>query len=229
MSRNFKVFLFTAIVFAVAFGGTAHAVPLILDFTGFSWSTRSNGDPTTFAAVGVLDGFSIPVNDLAETYTFSLSGLVLANVTTRSPSVKEYAYAGGILGIYRSTGPSNRPYSYGTNPTSTPASFVDGTPWLYGGLSDFVFIYNTTSKAGLLNAHGSFTSGEFAGNLEDATWSAPTAVTGRANDGIPAGYDYRLEGQATTKALPVPEPATLALFGLGLAGGFVALLKRRGA
>jgi hypothetical protein len=231
VARKGLTIMLLAVSIAAVLPAPASALPLILDYTGFSWSVPRYGNPGTFSAVGVIDGFSLPVADPAETYTFYLSGLWLSQVITRSPSVKEYVYTGGNLGIYRSTGLIDRRYSYGANPANgvSPASFVDGVRWLSGGLSSFRYLHNTSLMLATLTAQGSFTSGEFLGSLQERDWFSFAGMTARPGNGIPTGYGFRLDGQETTVIHPVPEPMSLSLLGLGLAATALALRRRRHA
>jgi hypothetical protein len=219
-----------AISIAATIPTPAAALPLILDYTGFSWSVARHGNPGTFSSVGVIDDFSLPIARPAETYTYYLSGLWLSQVITHTPTVKEYVYTGGNLSIYRSTGPIDRRYNYGTNPANgvSPASFVDGVRWLSGGLSSFRFLHNSSLMLGTLTAEGSFTAGEFLASLQDRSWFAFAGMTARPGNGIPTGYGFRLDGQETTVIHPVPEPESLALFGLGLVATALTLWRRRG-
>jgi hypothetical protein len=208
--------------------GAASGTPLILDYTGFSWSRIADGQPATFSAVGVLDGFSEPVNLSSEVYTFHLGDLALTSVTILSPSTRRYSYSGGDLGIFRSTGPANRPYDYGVNPAdaTTPATFVDGVEWLGGALTDFTVTINIVLNLGTLSAAGQFTRGEFASQLAGNPWFSFAGLTGRSGNGIPTGYRYRLDGQATSEInLPVPEPSAALLLVPGLVG--LAVLRKR--
>jgi hypothetical protein len=232
MVQKIAVALLLAVGTVTGVPGPVRAFPLILDYTGFSWSTPDGGSPMTFSAVGVLDGFSRSVYDPAEVYTFCLSGLKLQRVISEvhSPSVSEYVYSGGTFGVYRSTDRANRRYDYGTNPAGglVQASFTDGVPWLFGRVSAFSFVrYNPF--IGTLNARGSFTSGEFLANLLDPNWSTFAGMTAHSVDGVPGGYAYRLDGQETATLRPIPEPASVALLGIGLTAGALLLRRRRGA
>jgi hypothetical protein len=230
MVRRIAVALLLAVGTMAVVPGPVRAFPLILDYYGFSWSTPPSDPQRTFSAVGVLDGFSGPVNDPSETYTFYLSGLKLAGVISdgSAPSVSTCIYSGGTFGIYRSTDGTNRSYDYGTTPANpvVPASFTDGTPWLFGVVSSFNYV-RYSPLIGTLNAEGSFISGEFLPNLLDRHWSTFAGMRAYPVDGVPAGYSYRLDGQETAIVRPVPEPVSVALLGLGLTAGALILRRRK--
>jgi len=229
MTRYLTILL---LMLAACVPATTSAVPLVLDYTGFSWSHLDGDIPTTFNAVGVVDGFSSPVNDQSEVYTFSLAGLTLSSVENLSATTKRYHYGGGDLGIFRSTGPENRGYDYGSSPEmSDPTpTFVDGSLWLAGSLQSFQVTINSALNLGTLTAEGQFASGEFLPSLGTDSWFSFAGLTARPGNGIPPGYQFRLDGQATSELPPsVPEPAGWVL----LSGGAVALaalrLRRRSA
>lgn len=210
--------IFLAAIVLLAISSPAGALPLVLDYTGFSWSAMTNGDIQSFEAVGVVDGFSLPVNLTDEAYTFHIAGLALSQVTVLSSSTKRYSFSGGGLALYRSTGPANRGYDYGTNPANgtVPATFVDGVSWLSGSFDSFNVVVNSVLGLGQLNATGSFGAGEFAPSLLGETYFTFAGLTSRPGNGIPAGYSYRMDGQATSEVAPVPEPAGLFLLGAGI-------------
>jgi hypothetical protein len=210
---------------------SAQALPLVLDYTGFSWGPPSlRGLPTNFYGVGVIDGFSSPVNDPNEVYTYYLNGLTLSSVTTYSATRHTYHYTAGSLSLYQSTGPSNRGFAYGTNPfnPTVPSTFTDGLLWLSGSLSAFNVFYDDNLRLGNVSAEGLFTSGSFAGNLQGDNFFSFAGLTARPGNGIPTGYGYRLDGQVNSELRPpVPEPASVALLSMGLlAVGFVAWRRR---
>lgn len=208
--------------------GEGSALPLVLDYTGFTWTTTR--DVQHFWAVGVLDGFSQPVNDPAEVYTYFLSNLTLASIDNPGSPQKTYHYSGGDFSVFKSTGPQNRGYDYGTYPANgtSPSTFIDGALWLQGALSNFTVTTNDNLQLGILTANGVFTGGEFAPLLGANTFFDFAGLTARGGNGIPDGYAYRMDGQVqATLNPPVPEPATSALLLLGISAVGLGFLRRR--
>lgn len=218
---------------AITLAGTALVVtpaagfPLILDYTGFSWTYSAAPSTESFEAVGVVNGFSVPVNDPDEVYTYHLSGLTLESEIHHSATVRSMIYSGGLLSIYRSTDPGNRWYDYGTNPANptSPSSFTDGVLWMAGGFSSFSIFYDDSALLGIMDATGSFNTGEFSGAHGQEYFSF-AGLTARPGSGIPAGYEYRMDGQVNLRVDPIPEPGTLVLLGLGLVGVGITMRRR---
>lgn len=212
--------------------GSAAALPLIIDYTGFTWAAPSAGSPEQFFAVGVVDGYSAPIQYPAEVYTFYISNLSLANVVEHSSTRRTYVYGGGEFGFYRSTDVTNRGYDYGEspfNPTS-PSSFTDGVLWLGGGFSSFSVFVDEGLKLGGMSAAGSFQSGEMYPNFAESSFFAFAGMTARTGSGIPDGYGYRMDGQMSATSVPVvPEPSTVTLLALGAVGIAVGYIRRRRA
>jgi hypothetical protein len=229
MKRNSS--LVAAAIFAACIlpAGSALAVPLVLDYVGFAWVSPGLL-PNHLSSVGQVDGFSIPVNDPNEVYTYYLSDLNLSGIVNYPGSRHTYNYSGGSLAIYRSTDDSNRGYDYGENPVNptSPSTFTDGVTWLAGNLSSFSLYFDDGLRLGTLSAEGTFTSGELMNQLDEPSFFTFSGVTARPGSGIPRGYKYRLDGQTNTTLDTVPEPAAALLVGVGLLGfGLVHHLRRR--
>ncbi len=206
----------------------AFAYPLILDYTGFAWSNPGQRSSETFEAVGVVNGFSLPVNDPVELYTYHLSDLLLQSVVQHTATIRTMTYSGGSLGIYRSTEPGNRWYDYGTDPTNptSPSSFTDGMLWMGGEFSSFSIYYDEALMLGIMDATGSFNAGEYSG-AHGQDYFSFAGLTARPGSGIPQGYDYRMDGQVIFDVAPIPEPGTLVLLGLGLVGIGLTVRRRK--
>ena len=66
------------LLLTAATAAMAPAYPLMLDYTGFTWNSLMGGQER-LESVGVLDGFTPEVQAAGETYTYYISGLLLAS------------------------------------------------------------------------------------------------------------------------------------------------------
>lgn len=220
---------FVSLLLLVSCVGSVNAFPLIMDYTGFTWS-RNTGGQWQFEAVGVLDNFSPAVGVPGETYTYYLSGLSLASEQDLGSGMYRRAYSGGEFSIYQSTSPENRPYSYGVDPPNptAPASFTDGMLWLGGDFTGFSLLVDTTRGIATASGQGGYSGGSYYANLAQNDLFTFAGLTTHPTAGVPQGYEYAIDGQVSALVTPVPEPATLVLLGTGLLGmGFRSRRSKR--
>lgn len=191
------------VVAALLSTGVAQAQNALIDYQGYAWETggfppSNAGDEFKF--VGVVDsldsrfGVSLSTHEV----TIYVHSLLSTGQVDIGGGVLSIAYTGGDIELYDDASPD---HDYGTNPPNPPAtpnSFVDGTPFLIGTLSDFFLFFDPSSGQGAYEGNCAFTSGSGLGTLNLLNASGYTfggAFDTNASGGnVPAGYDLQVDG-----------------------------------
>lgn len=182
--------------------GGAAAQNALIDYQGYAWETggipASNpGDVLSF--VGVVDNIDarFGVNFGTEEVTLHVTGLTSGGEVNLGGGLLSVAYSGGTIELYRDP---SRNHDYGTTPpnATAPSTFVDGTLFLGGTLSNFVLFLDTTTGSGAYESSASFTSGSGLTTLNQLQANGYTfggVLNSSASGGNnPAGYDLQVDG-----------------------------------
>ncbi|MBI1797855.1 MAG: hypothetical protein HY076_05750 [Candidatus Eisenbacteria bacterium] len=183
----------------------ARAQSLLFDYVGFDYEYPKFG-PTFgsigngYQGVGEVQVVAAPlVSDQTNyQYTYFFDGLTASNVQT-SGSFVIITYSGpGTLTVYEDSRSTGTAFDYGTNPPNAvaPPSFIDGTAILVGSLTNFRYVFNTSTGSGSFDADFSATGGTQLSNLPTNQRDGWTfaGVTQNSNT-IPTGYAHQVKGQ----------------------------------
>ena len=201
MKRSMLRFLTVLLAACALSAAPAQAQTLLFDYVGFDFEHPDN-DPD-FGGLG--DGYQgvgeVPVlfaplvfNHATYQYTYHFDGLE-AQTRTLVGDFVIIDYTPGTLTIYED---ATTPGVYGVNPPNgtAPPSFVDGTEYLVGNLTNFQFVFNSVNNTGSFQADFEAVGGSQIGNLpvnERLGWTFAGA-TGNSST-IPEGYDHQIDGQ----------------------------------
>jgi len=194
----------------------AAAQSLFFDYVGFDYESP-DPDPSIFGevtsgynGVGEVPGLFAPLvaDTVLNEYTYYITGLISTSRNVVGPYII-VNYTAGTLSVYEDAKSGGTHFNYGTNPPDPPRSpdtFVDGTPFVTGALTNFQIVFNTSNGSG--SYEGDF---EVTGGKEVSNGDIPlnqrkgwTFAGGTGNSlQIPEGYDHQIDGQVFLNE-PVP-------------------------
>jgi len=197
----------------------AQAQSLLFDYVGFDYEFPDlNG--AVFGDIG--DGYQgvgevpalfgpLVANPATYQYTYYFDGLTASLRQTVGPFIIIDYSGPGTLTIYEDLILGGTAADYGTNPPNgvAPPTFVDGTAILVGKLTNFRFLYNTTSNTGSFEADFEAIGGTQLGNFplnQRLGWTF-AGTTGNSTT-IPTGYDHQVDGQTFLNPPTATRPGT---------------------
>lgn len=218
--RRFAIGMFLGLLALVALApGAARAQTLFFDYVGYDYedpnpNTSAFGEVGSgLVSLGMVPGLFSPLvaNTVANEYTYYISGLTATGQTVIGPFVV-IAYSPGTLSVYEDSKSSGTAANFGINPPNgtAPPSFVDGTLFVTGNLTNFQYIFNTVDGSGSFEADyevtggSEVTNGDIPANRRKGWTFAGTS----ANElNMPQGYAHQVDGQVFLNE-PTPTKST---------------------
>lgn len=197
-----KKTLLLSVVAAFLATGTAMAQNATIDYQGYAWETGgfppSNVDDV-LNIVGVVDALDarFGINLLVDEVTLWVTNLVSTGQVDIGGGALSIAYTGGDIQLWQDP---SRNRDYGTNPPNltAPPTFVDGTLFLGGTLSDFYLFFDPSTGSGVYEANIDFTAGTGLTTLNQINANGYTfggVLSNTASGGnVPQGYDLQVDG-----------------------------------
>ena len=183
----------------------ARAQALLIDYVGFDYEDP-DPNPADFGeagsgyvGIGEVQGLLAPlVPDFTNNeYTYYIHGLTQVSRQTFG-TFEVINYTAGRLDVFEDNKTSGTLHDYGTNPPSAvaPGTFIDGTLFISGSLTNFTFVFNTANGTGSYNADFNADNGSQLGNIpaNNRTGWTFAGATDNATS-IPTGYYHQIKGQ----------------------------------
>lgn len=205
MKKKAIAFLLGMFALNAGFTPAAGAAQLLFDYVGYDYESP-NPDPGQFGELG--SGYvslgEVPVlyaplvfNTVANEYTYVMSGLTAVNRQVVGPFVI-IDYAGGALDVYEDDRTLGTAYDFGVNPpnATAPPTFVDGTHYLGGALTNFRLVFNTIDNSGSFEANYQVVGGSQLVNVplnRRTGWTFAGVTSNEIN--MPQGYAHQVDGQ----------------------------------
>src|SRR5262245_51516703 len=135
---------------------------LLIDYVGFDYEDP-NPDPGDFGengsgyvGLGEVPGLFAPLTPdfVNNEYTYYIHGLTQTN-RQNFGSFIVVDYSVGRLDVFEDSKTLGTPHDWGTNPPSAgfaPDTFIDGTLFISGSLTNFRFVFNTATGSGSYEA-----------------------------------------------------------------------------
>ncbi len=205
MKKKAIAFLLGMFALNAGFTPAAGAAQLLFDYVGYDYESP-DPNPNQFGEVG--SGYvslgEVPVlyaplvfNTVANQYTYVISGLTAINQQVVGPFII-VDYAGGALDVYEDDRTLGTDYDFGVNPpnATAPPTFVDGTHFLGGALTNFRFVFNTIDNSGSFEANYQVVGGSQLDNVDVTRRTGWTFAGVTSNEiNMPEGYAHQVDGQ----------------------------------
>ena len=203
--------LLLVLLAACAFSASpARAQTLLFDYVGFDYESPDL-NPSVFGDVG--DGYQgvgeVPVlfaplvaNQATYQYTYYFDGLTASLRQTVGQFVIINYSGPGTLTVYEDLILGGTAGDYGINPPSglAPPTFVDGTAILVGNLTNFQYVFNTSTGSGSFESDFEAVGGTQISNIPlNPRFGWTFAGTTGNSTTIPTGYDHQVDGQTFLK------------------------------
>src|SRR5262245_12959873 len=180
----------------------ASAQNALIDYQGYAWETgdfppSNAGDVLSF--VGVVDAIDsrFGVNFATEEVTLYVTSLTSTGQVDMGGGVLSIAYTGGNIQLWRDP---SQDHNYGVNPpnATAPLSFINGSLFLGGTLSNFFMFYDPSTGSGAYEADANFIAGTGLATLNQIqangyTFGGTLDASGSGGN-LPAGYDLQVDG-----------------------------------
>ena len=205
MKKKAIAFLLGMFALNAGFTPAAGAAQLLFDYVGYDYESP-NPNPSEFGEIG--SGYvslgEVPVlyaplvfNTVANEYTYVISGLTAVNRQVVGPFVI-IDYAGGVLDVYEDDRTLGTAFDFGVNPpnATAPPTFVDGTHFLGGALTNFRFVFSTVDNSGSFEASYQVIGGSQLANVpvnRRTGWTFAGVTSNEIN--MPQGYEHQVDGQ----------------------------------